>query len=163
MKTPNVKRARLSALAAVLALGFAGGVFAQASDTVGGTTTDMTSAGNANGGGMPPIQHEGSVSYVSGGVGLDESTALKSAAREWPLSLRFTGPTAEYLADVHVKIVGGSNDQVLATDAKGPYMLVKLPPGHYTVHARYKDQEQTRAVNVTGKPGAHADFHWNTH
>lgn len=165
MKTPNSKRARLSALAAVLALGFAGGAFAQASSsagTVGGTTTDMTSAGNANGGGMPPIQHEGSVSYVSGGVGLDESTALKSAAHQWPLSLRFTGPTADYLADVHVKIFGAGNDQVLSTDSKGPYMLVKLPPGRYTVHASYKDQEQTRAVTVTGKPGAHADFHWNT-
>ena len=162
MKTPNSTRARLSALAAVLALGFAGGAFAQASDTVGGTTTDTTSAGNANGGGMPPIQHEGSVSYVSGGVGLDESTALKSAAHQWPLALRFTGPTADYLADVHVKIFGASNDQVLATDAKGPYMLVKLPPGRYTVHATYKDQEQTRAVSVSSKPGARADFHWNT-
>lgn len=163
MKTLNGKRATFAAVAAVLALGFAGGAFAQASDTgtVGGTTTDTTSAGNANGGGMPQIQHQGSVSYVSGGVGLDESTALKSAAHSWPLALRFTGRTSDYLADVHVRIVGAQEAPVLAADSRGPYMLVKLPPGRYTVHARYKDQEQTHPVTVTGKPGAHADFHWN--
>jgi hypothetical protein len=41
-------------------------------------------------------------------------------------------------------------------------MLVKLPPGRYTVHARYKDDEQTRAVTVSSQPGARADFHWGT-
>lgn len=163
MKTSDGKRAAFAAAAAVLALGFAGGAFAQASDTrtAGGTTTDTTSAGNANGGGMPQIQHQGSVSYVSGGVGLDESTALKSAAHRWPLAMRFTGPTSDYLSDVHVRILGAGGASMLAADSQGPYMLVKLPPGRYTVHARYKDQEQTRAVTVTGKPGARADFHWN--
>lgn len=180
MKTPGSKSAdkwmsnraskRMSMVAAIaLALGFAGGAFAEGSQgsqgspgVVGGTTTDMTSAGNANGGGMPQIQHEGSVSYVSGGVGLDESTALKREAHHWPLSMRFTGPTSDYLADVHVRIVGPKGAEVLKTDALGPYMLVKLPPGQYTVHARYKDEEQTRTVKVSSEPGASADFHWNT-
>lgn len=58
--------------------------------------------------------------------------------------------------------MGAQNAEVFAADSRGPYMLVKLPPGRYTVHARYKDQEQTRAVNVGNRGGAHADFHWNT-
>jgi hypothetical protein len=150
-------------VAMALALGFAGSVLAQqgSSAVVGGTTTDATSAGNENGGGMPQIQHEGAVSYVSGGVGLDESTALKQAEHHWPLAMRFTGPTADYLADVHVRIVGPQGADVLSTDSRGPYMLVKLPPGRYTVHARYKDEEQTRTVTVSSEPGARADFHWN--
>lgn len=163
MRESSSKRAGAVAVAAALALGFAGAAFAQASNgTVGGTTTDMTSAGNTNGGGMPQIQHQGSVEYVSGGVGLDESTALKRAASHWPLALRFTGPTADYLSGVHVSIGGAGDTATLDAESNGPYMLVKLPPGRYTVHARYKDQEQTRTVTVSSHPGAHADFHWNT-
>jgi hypothetical protein len=156
------KRIALAAATTALTFGFAGGAFAQTTqDTVGGSTTDMTSAGNANGGGLPQIQHQGAIEYVSGGVGLDESAALKSEAHRWPLSMRFTGPTADYLADVHVRIVGPHGADVLSTESMGPYMLVKLPPGKYTVHARYKDEEQTRTVMVSSQPGARADFHWS--
>ena len=34
--------------------------------------------------GLPPVQHQGSVQYVSGGIGLDESEALKAAAKDYP-------------------------------------------------------------------------------
>lgn len=162
METRTSKKAMLAAAAAAAALGLTAGAWAQASGTVGGTTTDMTSAGNVNGGGMPQIQHQGEIAYVSGGVGIDESNALKRAQHEWPLAMRFTGPGSDYLADVHVRIVGPHDADVLKADARGPYMLVKLPPGHYTVHARYKDDDQTRAVTVAKTPGARADFHWNT-
>ncbi|MEA3121790.1 MAG: hypothetical protein QOH33_1348, partial [Paraburkholderia sp.] len=83
-------------------------------------------------------------------------------ARRWPLAFRFTGPTSDYLADVHVRIVDPRGIEVLSADSMGPYMLVKLPPGRYTVHASYADQEQKRTVNVPARPGTHADFHWGT-
>ena len=162
MKTRTSKKAMLATAVAAAAIGFTAGAWAQASDTVGGTTTDMTSAGNVNGGGLPQIQHQGDIAYVSGGVGLDESNALKRAEHEWPLAMRFTGPGSDYLADVHVRIVGPHDADVFNADARGPYMLVKLPPGRYTVHARYKDDDQTRTVTVAKTPGARADFHWNT-
>lgn len=162
MNMRTSKKTALAAAVAAISLGLTAGAFAQASDAVGGTTTDMTSAGNENGGGMPQIQHDGDIAYVSGGVGSDESAALKQAEHQWPLALRFTGPGADYLSDVHVRIVGAQQADVFKADARGPYMLVKLPPGRYTVHARYKDQDQTRSVQVSKSPGARADFHWNT-
>ncbi|SAL80064.1 hypothetical protein AWB71_06038 [Caballeronia peredens] len=146
-------------LMAALGAGAAGGAWAQAS---GGTTNDTSSAGNTNGGGLPQIQQQGDVSYTSGGVGLDESRALLREQAHWPLSLRFTGPTADYLAGVHVRIVGGAGGgEVLSTESMGPYMLVKLPPGSYTVYAKYKDQEKKQAVNVAGPGKAKAAFHWS--
>ena len=74
MKAQSNKRmAVAAALAAAFAFGPAGNAFAaQATGAVGGTVTDTSSAGNANGGGLPQIQHQGDVSYVSGGVGQDE-------------------------------------------------------------------------------------------
>jgi hypothetical protein len=147
-----------AAVAAVIALGAAGGAWAQASST---DTTDMSSAGNTNGGGLPQVQQQGSVSYTSGGVGLDESKALQREQSHWPLSLRFTGPTADYLSGVHVRIVDGKNAELLNTEAMGPYMLVKLPPGKYTVFAKYKDQEQKHAVSVEGPGKSKSAFHWS--
>ncbi|KAA1008932.1 carboxypeptidase regulatory-like domain-containing protein [Paraburkholderia panacisoli] len=163
MKTQrNQRRIVAAAVCAALTLGLAGGVYAQqASDVTGGTTTDDTSAGNVNGGGLPQIQQQGDVSFVSGGVGLDESKALQQAQSQWPLSLRFTGPSSEFLADVRVRVVDAHNSEVLNTTSRGPYMLVKVRPGRYTVHAQYKDQEQTKAVTIPAKGTAKSSFYWN--
>jgi hypothetical protein len=161
--------------AVALAFGLVGGAYAQAqpavsgtgtstnldNTSVGGTTSDMTSAGNANGTGMPQIQHQGDIAYVSGGVGSDESNALKRAAPQWPLSMRFTGRGSDYIADVHVRIDGSDNTPVLQADARGPYMLVKLPPGRYTVHARYNGEDQTRQVTIPTSGDTRADFEWS--
>ncbi|MBV8626333.1 MAG: carboxypeptidase regulatory-like domain-containing protein [Paraburkholderia sp.] len=164
MKTEATqRRIRLTAVVAMFALGVASGVQAQQpGDTTGGTTTDNTSAGNANGGGLPQIQQQGDVSFVSGGVGLDESKALQAAQSQWPLSMRFTGPGADFLANVHVRVVDAQGGDVLSATSRGPYMLVRLRPGSYTVHASYEDRDQTKAVTVSGKGTARAAFYWNT-
>ena len=110
--------------------------------------------------GMPAIQHAGDVSYATGGVGLDESHALRSAAPHWPLELLFAGPGSDYLSDVHVEITNGSGSVFQAT-ADGPFMLVKLPPGDYVVHASYKGNEKTHPVKIGGGHQK-ADFSWST-
>ncbi|MEX3930718.1 carboxypeptidase regulatory-like domain-containing protein [Paraburkholderia phymatum] len=158
-----VARAVTAATATVLTLGLAGGAFAQqASETSGGSTTDNTSAGNINGGGLPQVQQQGDVAYTSGGVGLDESKALLAAQSQWPLSLRFTGPGSDYLADVKVKIVDAHSADVLDVTSRGPYMLVRLRPGRYTVHASYKDRDQSKAVTVPASGTAKAGFYFAT-
>jgi hypothetical protein len=148
-------------VAAALSLGLAGTAAAQQNGgTVGGSTADNTSAGNTNGGGMPQIQQQGDVSYVSGGVGQDESKALQGAAREWPLSLRFTGPGGEFLADVRVRIADAHGGDVLDATSRGPYMLVKVPPGRYTLHVSHSGVEKTSAVTVGANGSARASFNW---
>ncbi|WP_114809184.1 carboxypeptidase-like regulatory domain-containing protein [Paraburkholderia kururiensis] len=154
--------AAAAAFAVVASGGFASHAWAQASDVTGGSTTDNTSAGNTNGGGLPQVQQQGDVSFVSGGVGLDESKALERAQSQWPLALRFTGPTADYLADVHVRIVDSHGGEALSTTSRGPFMLVRVRPGRYTVHASYNGEEKVSAVTVPAKGTARAGFHWNT-
>jgi len=163
MKAQSNKRmAVAAALAAAFAFGPAGNAFAaQATGAVGGTVTDTSSAGNANGGGLPQIQHQGDVSYVSGGVGQDESKALERERSHWPLSMQFTGAGSDFLADVHVRIVDVHNNEVLHADSLGPFMLVKLRPGRYTVHATYKNRDQTKTVNIASKGSTQAAFYWN--
>ena len=128
--------------------------------TVGGSSSDTSSAGNTNGGGMPQVQRQGSVEFVSGGVGLDESKALQAARSQWPLSLRFTGRNAEFLADVHVRIVDAHGASVLDATSRGPYMLVRVRPGRYTVHVSHDGVNKTSAVTVGSNGSARASFVW---
>jgi hypothetical protein len=160
----NSPRLVSTLIAAAVAFGAAGGALAQQNDsgTVGGTTTDNTSAGNIHQTGMPQTQTQGDVSFVTGGVGLDESTALRRAQSQWPLSLRFTGPGSEYVADVHVQIVSAAGATVLDTTSKGPYMLVRLKPGRYTVHVNHGSVDRSQTVTVRGNGSARASFSFPT-
>ncbi|AXF21587.1 carboxypeptidase regulator [Burkholderia pyrrocinia] len=134
--------------------------FAVAAALAAGLAAGATGA-YAQSDGLPAASQQGDISYVSGGIGKDQSTAFQSNEASWPLALRFTGKGGEFLADVHVRIVDGKGTEVLATDARGPYMLVKLPPGRYTVHASYQGSDESRAVTVGAKGGAKAAFQWS--
>ncbi|WDD95148.1 carboxypeptidase-like regulatory domain-containing protein [Burkholderia sp. FERM BP-3421] len=126
--------------AMVLALGVAGAAHAQS--------------------GLPPAHQQGAVSFVSGGVGQDESTAFERNEGHWPLALRFTGAGGEFLADVHVSVSDAKGVEVLKTDARGPFMLVKLAPGRYTVRATYNGKAQSREIRVPDTGGVKEAFSW---
>lgn len=138
-------------LAAAFALVLAGGAAAQ-------TTTDTTSAGAIHPTGMPQSETQGDVTFVSGGVGQDESTALRQARSRWPLSMLFTGPQSSYVSNVAVQIANAGGKTVLDTTSHGPYMLVRLRPGRYTIRATYSDVTRTQSVNVRGNGSARATF-----
>ncbi|MFC0400886.1 carboxypeptidase-like regulatory domain-containing protein [Paraburkholderia rhizosphaerae] len=110
---------------------------------------------------LPPVQTQGDVSFVSGGIGHDEAEAMRHDENQWPLSMGFFGPTGDYLADVQVRVADAKGDEVMHADSRGPYMLVKLPAGSYTVYARYKTDEQHRAVNVAGNGHQRVSFRFN--
>ncbi|GAB3627428.1 carboxypeptidase regulatory-like domain-containing protein [Pandoraea terrae] len=114
--------------------------------------------------GLPPEVQQGSVSYLSGGVAGDESAAIKQAMGRYPLSIELyaKGDGAnEFLADVPVRISTAHDKMVLDVTAKGPFLLVKVPPGAYTVRATYEGKEMIRKVNVSAKGHARAVFLWN--
>ncbi len=110
--------------------------------------------------GLPPAHQQGAVSFVSGGVGQDESTAFERNEGHWPLALRFTGAGGEFLADVHVSVSDAKGTEVLKTDARGPFMLVKLAPGRYTVRATYNGKPQSREIRVPGTGSVKEAFSW---
>lgn len=107
---------------------------------------------------LPQIQHQGEVSYVSGGIGLDESTAIKREASRWPLSLLFADHRSEYVSHVDVRITRAGGDDVLTATSAGPYMLVRLRPGAYVVHATGGDVERTAQVVVSAAGTAKVSF-----
>jgi len=112
---------------------------------------------------LPAIHQAGPVTYLSGGVGLDESQAIKQAMPDYPLVLEFSGKTQygnEYLAAVPVTIVDAHDKTVLQTAANGPFLLARLPAGRYTVAATYQDKTERRTIDVTPHGHVREFFLW---
>lgn len=112
---------------------------------------------------LPPVQHDGAISYVSGGIGLSESTAMKEARNDYPLALEFVGMSSsgnDYLADIPVQISNAKGETVLKTQAHGPFMLVSLPSGKYTVTGEYKGQTKHYVVNIASSSHVRQMFAW---
>jgi len=109
------------------------------------------------------VTSQGSVSFVSGGVGEDQSQTFKSMARDYPLELMFVtkGSPNRYLADVKVQIKDKSGNVVLDTTSNGPFLLAKVPPGKYTITAESEGGVKRQTVQVGGGKTQRAVFVWD--
>ncbi len=110
---------------------------------------------------LPPVQSFGGVNYLTGGIGLDEASAIKAAEKDFTLSLLFAQTKrAEYLSDVKVSVTDKSGKTVLDVTSDGPMLLAKLPPGTYKVSAEHEGKALTRSVSIAAKGVTHAGFVW---
>jgi len=110
---------------------------------------------------LPPMQTYGNVSYISGGIGLDESTAVKAAKNDFTLSLLFAQTKrGEYLADVNVSIRDKDGALMLEAVSDGPMLLARLPAGIYKISAEHQGTVLAKTVRVDAKRVAHAVFVW---
>ena len=109
-------------------------------------------------GSIPALQSTGAVHYTCGGIGSDESTAMRSEMKNFPLSLLFAGKNGDYLADLHVEVQGSDADSPVRFTATGPVCLLKLPSGNYTVKVTSKEgATQSKDVKVS-RNGHKLDF-----
>jgi hypothetical protein len=106
---------------------------------------------------VPPMRGEGAARHVCGGIGSDESTAMRAAMKSHPLSLLFARADGSYLADVGVTIRDAKGATALRLRADGPICLVDLPAGRYGVEAMADGRTQQREVEL-GRTPATADF-----
>ncbi len=141
-----MKRVRLAGLG-LLALGFA---------AAPGTAQELA---------LPLERIQGTVTYLTGGVGKEESEALKKIQGRYPLSLLFVergGPnTWHYLANVRVTIQDAAGRTLLETTAEGPFLLAKLPEGRYTVITEMYGKRITRRADLTQGKRVQLVFEWN--
>ena len=100
---------------------------------------------------MPQWKGEGAVRYVCGGIGSDESNAMRAAMKDHPLALLFARADGAYLADVQVDIKGADGAPSLALRASGPVCLVDIPAGRYTIDATTTGGDaKSQSVTVGG-------------
>lgn len=106
---------------------------------------------------MPAMKGDGAMRWVCGGIGSDQSTAMRGAMKSHPLSLLFARKDGAYLADVDVRIQSTAGAPALTLRANGPVCLVDLPAGRYTVEAKTEGMTQRQEVTLDAAPKT-ADF-----
>ncbi|AIY43901.1 putative exported protein [Collimonas arenae] len=131
--------------------------------TVLALTALIAAALTFNANAAPTPITKGVATYMSGGIGLDESTLIQQEAKNYPLELEFlikASPKDEYAADIHVKISDASNKVVLDAVSKGPFFLAKLPAGSYHLEAAKNGQVKDHKIAITPGSHQHIMFEW---
>ena len=119
----------------------------------------VAGSANATQSGMTPSGR----SYLSGGVSDEERESLQAQRARYSLwivtALRKTG---EYLSAVRLKITDANRKVVFDAALDGPWLLIDLPLGKYSIEAQLDGQSQQRQTTI--HPGDHhqAIFYFGT-
>jgi len=103
------------------------------------------------------------VAYISGGVGDEESTDILSEAKRWPLMLELSqieDGRGIWIFGATVKLVNSSQKVVFNAQANGPYMLINIEPGEYSLQASYQGVEQKRAISLKAGQSQKLSIFW---
>jgi hypothetical protein len=118
---------------------------------------------------LPPAQHQGEVEYIAGGVGKDESDAMKQANADYPLLIEFASARrgqadgnakGEFVAGADVAIRDASGNEILHTQVDGPLLLVRVAPGQYSIDANWQGVHKQDRVDVTAAGHKHVVMAW---
>ena len=105
---------------------------------------------------VPEAQRSQGVSYITGGVGEEESTAILAEAKQWPLLLELSqleNGRGVWIFGSQIKIANAKGAMIFDAKADGPYMLINLDAGDYVIQASYQGVEQKRAISIkAGQP-----------
>ena len=109
-------------------------------------------------------QTQGDISFIAGGIGEDESTAMKLMSKKWPLSIEFSEYSDGkdlWIAQVYLRILDANGKKLFDTTIDGPMFLGKLPVGNYELLATYEGVTQSRKIQIIdGKP-LHVSINWS--
>jgi len=95
----------------------------------------------------PSPQRYENVDVVNGGASYEEVDAIKRIASQYRLRIELSGRNGEY--DVADRVTVLQNDRVLAeVPNAGPFLLMDVPPGRYTLVGEFADRQVRRNVSV---------------
>jgi hypothetical protein len=106
------------------------------------------------------VKTSGSVSYVSGGIGMESRDRLGSLARDFNLKLVFASTSGEYVSGVRVAVADAAGKTLLDATSEGPWFLAKLPAGNYQIVATLAGKAVKRQSAVGTAKLTTIDFRW---
>lgn len=105
---------------------------------------------------VPETQHSQGISYITGGVGQEETVAILAEAKQWPLTLELSqieNGRGIWIFGATIKITNSKKQSIFDAQADGPYMLINLESGDYVMEAIYQGVAQKRALAINaGSP-----------
>ena len=101
----------------------------------------------------PQPQSYAGIRVINGGVDLDQADAIKRIQSRYPLRVEISGRGGNYYVADRLKVLQGSDVVAEIPDA-GPWLLMDVPPGRYTLVGDFGSTEVRRDVTVPNHNGA---------
>ena len=112
---------------------------------------------------VPTIQTEGSIKFIAGGIGSEESSSMKAEAKNWPLLIELSqkdGMKSDWITEVNIIITDTKGNPILNQSNQGPMLLVGLKPGKYMIECTYLNVKMARTVVITSAMPQKISFQW---
>jgi hypothetical protein len=112
---------------------------------------------------IPDTQYSQGISYISGGVGEEESSAILAEAKQWPLLLELSqleNGRGVWIFGAKIKILDAKNQVIFDAQADGPYILINLTAGQYLIEASYRGVLQKRPVLIQASAPQKLSIFW---
>jgi hypothetical protein len=97
---------------------------------------------------VPVTDPESSLVYISGGIGEAEIAYFKTLRDGYSLKLVMADKAAAFVSDATVTISNATGEKIATLSGVGPYLLVKLPAGKYTLTISAGEVEVGQAVTI---------------
>ena len=94
------------------------------------------------------VQHgTGGTEYLNGGAGDEERAAMLARQGEFPLKVVMSGAGGEFVVADKLSVSTPQGELLAIRDA-GPVVMIKLPPGQYTLEATWQGRTERRSVRL---------------
>ena len=113
---------------------------------------------------LPEVQARPEMSCMMGGVGSDESKALRAESKKWPLNIEFSerlGSKDAWVSGVQLRIMDAKKNTLFEESCNGPIFLAKLAPGTYDIVASYQGIEKKRQIKIEDGKSQRISMNWN--
>lgn len=101
---------------------------------------------------LPTSKAQGNITFITGGIGSDESSAIFAAAKKWALLIEMSeidrSGRGVWIAGVDIRVLDAKQQTLLETICDGPLMLLNAPSGQYMVEASYQGKLLKRSVTL---------------
>lgn len=113
---------------------------------------------------MNPASASADVTYITGGVGEDETQALQAVKADYNVYVMSASMNGAFTGDVRVvifRLKGAEREEVLNVVA-GPLLYVTLPAGNYVLDATLGSAKKSQKITISEKrKTAHVHLGWN--
>jgi hypothetical protein len=108
------------------------------------------------------VRRQGSVNFVTGGIGDDERARFESIAQRYPVQLIFRAGNVHLdRKGVKVRILDARGESVVEWTADGPLFYVNVPGGRWTFECTLDGQMLAQTRDLIGRRYLVLDFHFD--
>jgi hypothetical protein len=115
---------------------------------------------------LPQTKTQGTVSFITGGIGSDQSNAMYAAAKKWSVLIEMSqidgSGRGVWIAGINVRILDSKQKTVLETVSDGPLMLLNAPAGQYEIEATYQGKVLKRSLTIKDKENQRVTLFWRS-